>query len=301
MSISYMDYTSPNVQFTYDLKNNPFFKKDNQNYINVLSINQLNTLGDNSLLDIFLSNGGTVEPHYHQNASELVYCIAGSAVVSLINPFTSQLLHFPIRPGQVANVPQGWWHYEIATRDNTHLLAVFDAPIPEVIFGSDILRLTPANVLADTYCLNEAEVKETLAPITSTVIVGPPKDCKPTGPSSSSNNQKRSTPPTQTVQFQQVPGSTQQHAERARSQWSQPNQANGVPELSQPVTPRFPSPYQTMPQQMQTYPISVRPGWTVMASSYPAYGNPQAGQQSQQAAPPPFPTYPGLPMQSFPR
>ncbi|HEY4390911.1 MAG TPA: cupin domain-containing protein, partial [Paenibacillus sp.] len=125
MSISYMDYTSPNVNFTYDLKNNQFFKKDNQNYINTLSINQLNTLGNNSLLDIFLSTGGTIEPHYHQNASELVYCIAGSAVVSLINPFTNQLLNFPITPGQVANVPQGWWHYEIATTDNTHLLAIF--------------------------------------------------------------------------------------------------------------------------------------------------------------------------------
>lgn len=295
MSISYMDYTSPNVQFTYDLKNNLFFKKDNQNYINVLSINQLNTLGNNSLLDIFLSNGGTVEPHYHQNASELVYCIAGSAVVSLINPFTNQLLHFPITPGQVANVPQGWWHYEIASRDNTHLLAVFDAPIPEVIFGSDILRLTPANVLADTYCLNETEVKETLAPINSAVIVGPPKDCKSSG---SSNNQKRST---QATQFQQMPSSTQQGANQGMSQWTQPIQAYGVPAVPQPVAPMFPSPYQTTPQQMQTYPMSVRPEWTAMASSLSANGSPQAGQQSQQAAPYPYPAYPGLSLQSFPR
>lgn len=172
-----MDYTSPNTQFTFDVNSNTFFKKDAQNYINMLSVKQLNTLENISLLDIYLSKSNVVEPHYHQNAAELVYCICGSAVVSLINPFTNELLHFPICPGQVANVPQGWWHYEVATEDNTHLLAIFDAPIPEVILGSDILSLTPTNVLAHTYCLNEAKVKEALAPIKPGTFIGPPVGC----------------------------------------------------------------------------------------------------------------------------
>lgn len=172
-----MDYTSPDTQFTFDVNSNTFFKKDAKNFINLLSIKQLNTLENISLLDIFLSKSNVVEPHYHQNAAELVYCICGSAVVSLINPFTNELLHFPISPGQVTNVPQGWWHYEIATVDNTHLLAIFDAPIPEVILGSDILSKTPANVLAHTYCLNEAKVKEALAPIKPGTLIGPPADC----------------------------------------------------------------------------------------------------------------------------
>jgi oxalate decarboxylase/phosphoglucose isomerase-like protein (cupin superfamily) len=154
-----------------------FFKKDDQNYINRLSIKDMNSLGNSSLLDIFLSTGNVVEPHYHQNASELVYAIAGEAVVAIINPFTNELMTFHIVPGQVANVPKGWWHYEYATTDNTHLLAVFDAPNPEVIFGSDILRLTPANVLAHTYCLDESKLKEALAPLQKTVIIGPPGDC----------------------------------------------------------------------------------------------------------------------------
>lgn len=177
MATIYMDYASPNTKFTYDLSNNPFYKKDDQNFINALSNHQLNTLGNSSLLDIYLSAGGVVEPHIHQNATELVYCIAGAAVVSLINPVTNELLNFHIKPGQVANVPQSWWHYEIASVDNTHLLAIFDAPVPEVIFGSDIFRLTPANVLAYTYCLDEATVKQAFAPITKTVIIGPPSNC----------------------------------------------------------------------------------------------------------------------------
>lgn len=188
MTTSYMDYTAPTVQFTYDVSDSLFYKKNNANYINVLSNKQLNTLTDTSLLDIFLSEGNVIEPHYHQNASELVYCISGAAVVSLLNPFTNKILNFPITPGQVTNVPQGWWHYEIATENNTHLLAIFDAPIPEVILGSDILRLTPANVFAHSYCLNEAKVADTFAPITSSVLIGPPADCKKSNLSGQSNS-----------------------------------------------------------------------------------------------------------------
>jgi oxalate decarboxylase/phosphoglucose isomerase-like protein (cupin superfamily) len=174
---STIDYTSPSTNFTYDLSKSNFFKKDAQNYINVLGIKQLNTLESTSLLDIYLSTGNVVEPHIHQNAAELVYCISGSAVVSLLNPFTNQILNLPIKPGQVANIPQAWWHYEIASADNTHLLAIFDAPTPEVIFGSDILRLTPANMMAHTYCLNEQQWKQAVSPIQSTTVIGPPGNC----------------------------------------------------------------------------------------------------------------------------
>jgi hypothetical protein len=87
----------------------------------------------------------------------LVHCISEAATISILNPFTKQLLHYTITPGQVANVPQGWWHYEIATLDNTHLLAIFDAPTPEVILGSDILKFTPAIIIAHTYCIDEAQ------------------------------------------------------------------------------------------------------------------------------------------------
>jgi oxalate decarboxylase/phosphoglucose isomerase-like protein (cupin superfamily) len=172
-----MDYTSPSTQFTFDVNNSTLFKKDNQNYINVLGVNQLNTLENVSLLDIFLSTNNVVEPHYHQNAGELVYCISGAATVSILNPFTKQIQNYPITPGQVANVPQGWWHYEVATVDNTHLLAIFDAPTPEVILGSDILKFTPANIMAHTYCLDENQWKKAIAPVTPTTYIGPPNNC----------------------------------------------------------------------------------------------------------------------------
>lgn len=169
-----MDFTSPSAQFTYDVNHNTSFKKDNRNFINELSIKQLNTLGNMSMLDTYLDKGNAIEPHHHPNASELVYCIAGEVVVSIINPFTKELRHYPNRPGQVTSIPQGWWHYDTATVDGTHFLAIFDAPVPEIIPVSDMLRLTPPEALAHMYCLDPAKVKETFAPLNQTVIIGPP-------------------------------------------------------------------------------------------------------------------------------
>ncbi|MFO7343034.1 MAG: cupin domain-containing protein, partial [Bacillaceae bacterium] len=75
---SYPDSSASQAQFTFDVNKSPLFKKDHKNYINVLGIQQLNTLENVSLLDIFLSAGNVVEPHYHPNAAELVYCISGA-------------------------------------------------------------------------------------------------------------------------------------------------------------------------------------------------------------------------------
>ncbi|MGG0383387.1 cupin domain-containing protein [Priestia filamentosa] len=178
MSTSYMDYTNANVQYFSDVNKNRLNTRDSKNFINRLGRDVLNTLGNVSLLDIYLSEDRVVEPHYHQNAAELVYCISGAAVVSLINPFNNKVINISIRPGQVANIPQGWWHWEVASENNTHLLAIFDAPYPEYIFGLDILTKTPIEVLAHTYCLDAEKLKETLAPLKNeTIVIGPTNEC----------------------------------------------------------------------------------------------------------------------------
>lgn len=171
------DHNAQPTQFAFDLNTNSFFKRDNKNFINLLGTEQLNSLKNTSLLDIFLSKNSIIEPHYHQNASELTYCISGSATVSLLNPSTKKLLTFSITPGQVVNVPQGWWHFQIATAENTHLLGIFDSPMPEVLLGSDILKLTPSDVFAYSYCLDEVQWKNATANIKPGTLIGPPLGC----------------------------------------------------------------------------------------------------------------------------
>lgn len=173
-----VDYTSPSAAFTFDVNQNTVFERDRQNYINELSINQLNTLENTSILDIYLSEGKIVEPHYHQHAAELVYCIKGCVTVSIVNPFTKKRQSYSITPGQVVNVPQGWWHYIVSNEDESHFLGIFNAPTPEVILGSDLLNLTPANIIAETYCVDEEQWKKVTASIPPSVFIGPPKNCR---------------------------------------------------------------------------------------------------------------------------
>jgi len=173
-----MDHTSPTPQYTFDVNQSPFFSKDASNFINVVGFDQLNTLDDVSVLDIFMSANNVIEPHYHQNSAELLFCVSGAVTISMINPSTKELLHFPITPGKVANVPQGWWHYMVATADHTHFLGVFNQSTPEVIFGSDVLTLTPTNIMAHSYCLNENEWKQAISPIKQGTVIGPPVDCE---------------------------------------------------------------------------------------------------------------------------
>lgn len=170
--------SATNQQFTYDLKDNRLFTRDRDNFILALGSEQLNTISNVYLLDVYLNKGKAVELHYHPNATELIYCIAGSAIVAFINLDTNQWREFPITSGQVVSIPQGWWHEARATADHTHLLAIHNTAALETIFGSDILRLTPPGVLAHMYCLDERKVKEALSPITGTTIIGPPKGCR---------------------------------------------------------------------------------------------------------------------------
>ncbi|SFM10059.1 Cupin [Salibacterium qingdaonense] len=197
----YTEQPAAEPQYFFNLNTNRLFTRNEQNYINRLGRDNLNTLGDMSLLDIYLSNGHVVEPHYHQNASELVYCISGAAEVSLINPFTNERTTVRIMPGEVASVPQGWWHWEIAQENNTHLLAMFDAPYPEYILYSDLLAKTPADVMAQTYCVDPETWEEAIAPLQGeTIIIGPTDACA------------------QQQQQQQVQGTMQQNNKPAQPQ-----------------------------------------------------------------------------------
>jgi quercetin dioxygenase-like cupin family protein len=196
MAYGNSENVTPALQFAFDVNRSPLFVQDRNNLINVLGQKQLNSLKNVSLLDIYLSATHVVEPHYHQNAEELVYCVSGGVVVSMLRPDTKQILSYSITPGQVVNVPQGWWHYEVATVDGTHLLAIFDAPNPEVILGSDILKFTPPEVMAHTYCLDLHLWKQVIAPIRPSTYIGPYLDC---------NNQQPNAQPAANTQPQPNP------------------------------------------------------------------------------------------------
>ncbi|REB05564.1 cupin domain-containing protein [Sporosarcina sp. BI001-red] len=161
------------VHYFADVNNNPFFVKDNKNYINIVSSKQLNSLQDVSVLDIFLSKDSIIEPHYHPNGSELTYCISGSATISMMNIDTKEFQHYRTTPGQVVNVPQGWWHYILANEDNTHFQGIFNVGVPEVVFGSDLLTRTPADVFPYAYGIDQNLWKSVISNVVPTTVIGP--------------------------------------------------------------------------------------------------------------------------------
>lgn len=170
-----------NGKFTYDMSDNLLFKKDENNYINALGIQQLNTIGNIYLLDIYLSENNYVDLHYHPNASELTYCISGGVEISFINPTTNEWQQFFLKPGDVVSIPQGFWHCARATEPDTHILATHDTNNLQTIFGADLLRITPKELMANIYCLDETELANVLEPIKDTIVIGPPVGCKRSG------------------------------------------------------------------------------------------------------------------------
>jgi quercetin dioxygenase-like cupin family protein len=166
--------SSPSLNLFFDLKGATFFKQNEKNVIYELTAQQLPILQNLSMLDIYLSKGHIVEPHWHPNAAELVYVIHGEAIVSILNPFSLQVLTYRVEPSQVVYVPKGWWHWEIATTDHTHILAIFDKASPQVVFGSDVLMKTPKEVFQLAYGVNAEQLAQVLKPITETVVIGPP-------------------------------------------------------------------------------------------------------------------------------
>ncbi|MDP4097404.1 cupin domain-containing protein [Paenibacillus sp. P96] len=168
------DLSSPSLNLSFDLNTALFFQQDAQNFILQQFANQVPVMQNLGLLDIYLSKGHSVEAHWHPNAAELVYAIQGEANISILNPFTLQVLSYRIQPPQTVYIPMGWWHWEIATMDQTHLLAIFDSHNAQVVFGSDVLRKTPPEVFQQIYGVNAAQMANVLKPIERTVVIGPP-------------------------------------------------------------------------------------------------------------------------------
>lgn len=165
---------SSDSRFFADSTSHPFFRQDAENYITIISVQQVNTLDNLSMLDIFLSKDRIIEPHYHPNGSELTYCVSGSATISMLNYETKKFQHYRLTPGQVVNIPQGWWHYQIAHSDQTHLQGIFNVGSPEVVLGSEILTKTPADVFAYSYGLDEEQWTAVTKNISPSQLIGPP-------------------------------------------------------------------------------------------------------------------------------
>ncbi|WP_371822877.1 cupin domain-containing protein [Cohnella sp. LGH] len=167
---------SPNLNLAADSNTAVNYVLNACNYVTQVFGTQLPAIST-GLFNVHMSQGIVVQPHWHTNADELVFVIAGEATVSVFNPFTQRLMTYLLKPGQVCQLPKGWFHWIVAMTDKTHLLTIFDQPTPDVVFGSDFIRAIPPEVIQRAYCIPAAEYARVISPLQSSVIFGPPPEC----------------------------------------------------------------------------------------------------------------------------
>ena len=93
---------------------------------------------------------GLREPHWHPNAAELNYCVSGRAQIGIVAP-DGNVQTFAVNAGDIAYVPQNWFHYIANTGDEPLEFLIFFVT-PDARLQTINLSLTvdhvPAAVLA---------------------------------------------------------------------------------------------------------------------------------------------------------
>ncbi|WP_067933780.1 cupin domain-containing protein [Alicyclobacillus kakegawensis] len=161
---------SSNPYYEYSL----LFRKDADNVIYQVTSDQLPILNRIGLDDLFMTKRHIREPHWHPNAAELDYVVAGEVDISMVDPIRHRLLAYHVTPGEVVFIPINWWHWITALSDEVHVVQVFSHAKRQIIEGSDVLRKTPAKIFQSAYDVNAKQFTSLLSPITETVVIGPP-------------------------------------------------------------------------------------------------------------------------------
>lgn len=165
---------SPNLFF--DSLTNIAFKRDDENIIYKVAGEQLPVMVGGAFANVFLTKGHNREPHWHPNAWELDVVVSGEVIFSVLDQNTKQILNYPATKGQVVFIPMGWLHWATPVSEEVQYHIFFNHEKFETVDGSDMLRLTPIDIFQTTYNMDAEQLTEVLAPITKTVVIGPPTD-----------------------------------------------------------------------------------------------------------------------------
>jgi oxalate decarboxylase len=139
--------------FKYDLAGSPpqvvakggTIQEANQSTFQALGGNRL------SVYLLTLQPGAVRIPHWHPDAAELDYCLAGKARIGLGFP-SGEWQRFDLGPGQIAVLPQGWFHYIQNIGDEPmRMLVIFNNSAPNDIGVSVGFQTVPKEVLGLTF------------------------------------------------------------------------------------------------------------------------------------------------------
>lgn len=147
--------------FTFDLAGCPpqvvakggTIQEANQNTFPELAGNGL------SIYLLTLQPGAVRIPHWHPDASELDYVLEGKAQIGLAFP-NEEWQRFKLEAGQIAILPQGWFHYiQNIGEDVLRMLVIFNNPSPNDIGISIGFQAIPKEVLGLTFDVDAERFK----------------------------------------------------------------------------------------------------------------------------------------------
>ncbi len=125
-----------------------------------------------TLLKLDIDAGALREPHWHGNASEFNYCVSGTALVGIVAP-SGESWTFVVEVGDVAYIPNNWFHYIASLNDEPLvLLAFFDAVAPNRVDLSAMTAYFPPEVLAASFSMDPGVFAQ--LPKRETVVIAGP-------------------------------------------------------------------------------------------------------------------------------
>ena len=151
-----------------------------------------------ALATLVLHKGGLREPHWHPNASELIYCIEGSSLITLFSP---QNTHdtFTLSAGEVAYFPKGYLHaIENTSKKDSSFLLAYDHPNPQDLDLTESVASMSPHVLAATFGVDEKTFKKIKVKDTFISRLATPKSAKQSTPNPNKFDLERINPQIET-------------------------------------------------------------------------------------------------------
>lgn len=142
-----------NMQFKFDLKGSPPQVKAKGGTIQEANQSTFPALQGNglSIYLLTLHPGAIRIPHWHPDAAELDYCLAGTARFGLAFP-DGEWQRFDVAAGEISVIPQGWFHYiENVGSETMRMLVIFNSSSPNDIGISEGFQAIPREVLGTTF------------------------------------------------------------------------------------------------------------------------------------------------------
>ena len=118
-----------------------------------VSTAQISALEEVTVFGLNFDHGGLREPHWHTNAAEFDYVLSGTAQFTLVAPDGSAT-SFAVGPGEVAYMPQNWFHYiaDIGKEDEPLKMLIFFSNVkPDHVDLSQMTGFFPPEVLAASF------------------------------------------------------------------------------------------------------------------------------------------------------